>query len=205
MTIAPPRRDDPEALIPEARDRQRRRRLLGVAGVAVAAALGLGLYAVVGGDSHARSAHPSPGGGPPLCRASQLSAAMEWPEGLDVGGWVILTNTGGTACSLPNGAPAAWITWHGRTMPTREEHHLGLRPAEWMPLRTAHVLEPGGKAGITWEWRNWCGAPHSYRPLMTGRLRFGSAVVSFGVGARPPCDSRGAPSIVRVSRPLKTS
>jgi len=44
----PPTQDDPEALIPEARERQRRRWLLGGASVAVATVLGFLISAIAG-------------------------------------------------------------------------------------------------------------------------------------------------------------
>jgi hypothetical protein len=47
----PPSRDELEALIKEARARHLRRRLLGAAGVAVAAAIGLSVYALTIGGS----------------------------------------------------------------------------------------------------------------------------------------------------------
>jgi hypothetical protein len=46
-----PAQDDPEALIPEARERQQRRWLIGGASVAVVVALGLLIVAIAGGSS----------------------------------------------------------------------------------------------------------------------------------------------------------
>jgi hypothetical protein len=57
-------------------------------------------------------------------------------------------------------------------------------------------------AGITFDWLNWCGKPHSYRPLMTGHISFGDAVVSFSAGSKAICRTPGAPSTLQVSRPL---
>src|SRR4051812_44353023 len=62
----PPAQDDPEALIPEARERQRRRRLLALATVAVAVALGLGIYGAATGGGPLGAARGSLGlGGTP--------------------------------------------------------------------------------------------------------------------------------------------
>ena len=60
----PPTNDDLEALIKEARERQLRRRLLGAAGVAIAAVLGLSLYALVAGGDRANlgTSQPRPAG-----------------------------------------------------------------------------------------------------------------------------------------------
>src|SRR6476659_5027173 len=78
--IAPPRppaHDELELLIKEARERQLRRRLLGAAGLALTAALGLSIYAfVIGGKVDHVAQLPGKGGrtAAPLCRTSQLSA-----------------------------------------------------------------------------------------------------------------------------------
>ena len=81
--IAPPRppsRDELEALIKEARERQLRRRLLSAAAVATAAAIGLGIYAATtGGSKHAGTASR---GGPPAAVAP-CSAATGWRLRLD--------------------------------------------------------------------------------------------------------------------------
>jgi hypothetical protein len=90
--IAPPRppsHDELEALIKEARARQLRRRLLGAAGVAIAAALGLSMQP------------PAQGGratGPP-CRASQLAVSVFFQSATQsmIGG-ARVTNTGGATC-----------------------------------------------------------------------------------------------------------
>lgn len=202
--IAPPRppsQDEPEALIKEARARQLRRRILGAAGVAIAAGLALGIYALAGGFGHASPAGSGqrPAAAPP-CRSSQLTALMQWPYGETPDGWVLLTNTSRSSCSLPAGVPRAWITWGGKRLATHEVLRLGLHPSQWTPLRTAPVLRQGQQAFVTFAWLNWCNNP--YRRLQTGHLRFGKAVVSFDVGAHPAYQTCGSPSIVQVSRPL---
>ncbi len=73
----PPAHDELEALMKEARQRQLRRRLLGAAGVAVAAAIALGIYALAIGDSNrSTGAAPIGPGGVPLCRSSQISVSI---------------------------------------------------------------------------------------------------------------------------------
>ena len=82
--IAPPRRqshDELEALIKEARARQLRRRLLGATGVAIAAALGLSMYAVMTGGSVNGVTQANAGrASAPFCRSAQLSgsAGQDW-------------------------------------------------------------------------------------------------------------------------------
>lgn len=197
----PPPNDELEALIREARERQGRRRLLAAAGVAIAVAVGLGIYALTtSGGTPATTGSPGRPGGVPPCRSSQLAAQMEWAYPLTPGGWVVLTNTSDGSCSLPSGVPRAWITWGGKPMRTREVHRLGIHPSQWRPLRPAHVLPHGRQAFLTFAWLNSCS--HSYRRDMRGHLGFGRAVVSFDVGAHPPYQSCGSPSILEVSQPL---
>jgi hypothetical protein len=199
----PPSYDELEALFREARRRQLRRRLLAAAAVAVVVAAGLAIYALTLGGSPGPTTEDARGpGGVPLCRSSQLAAQVEWPAGETPDGWVLLTNTSGSPCSLAPGVPRVSITWGGKLMATHEVHRLGLHPSEWTPLRTAHVLRHGPKAWVTFAWLNWCGRRHSYRRLMRGHLRFGRAVVSFDVGAHPPYQTCSSPSTVQVSRPL---
>src|SRR5437899_8908983 len=102
----PPSHDDVEALIKEARERQVRRRLLGAAGVAVAAGLGLGAYALVTGGAHrAGTASDSR----PQVVTAPCSAAAGWQLKLD-GVWseptghqtapLAISRIGGSACTL---------------------------------------------------------------------------------------------------------
>jgi uncharacterized protein DUF4232 len=204
--IAPPRppsRDELEALIKEARERQMRRRLLGSAGVAIVAALGLSIYALVAGGSTTRTTDGSPRG-TPQCGSSQLSATAEL-NGAAFGtmeGGAILTNTGGTACSLPSGRPRVHIVWHGRILPAREttEPAAGEPP----PVR---MLGPNSKAVIPMNWANWCGKPRQgavsgFRPTFELRFADGLKIDAPGSVATPPlCISPKRPtSIVAVGR-----
>src|ERR1700758_2425229 len=77
----PPAHNELEALIKEARERQLRRRLLGAAGIARAAAVSLGVYAFVTGGKVDRITQEPTNAGPagaPLCRPGQLSAFAGW-------------------------------------------------------------------------------------------------------------------------------
>lgn len=202
----PPSHDDLEALIKEARGRQLRRRLLGAAGVAVAAAIVLGTYALTTENSN-RSAGPAlvGPGGVPLCRTSQISISLPMLSGLlERGrtGLFVMRNTSRTACSLPLRPPAASVTRHGARLPVRQVGGRGIVLARWQPLRVSHLLKPGGQAAISSYWQNWCGS-HSYRTMFTEHFRFDSQLaVSFPIGPHPFCANRSGPSTIRVSRPL---
>ena len=163
----PPCQEEPDALIPEARDRQRRRRLLGAAGVAIAAALGLSLYALLGGASPGTLAQPPTNGGRATgrpCRVSQLSigAGFQGATETMLGG-ATLTNTGGSSCSLPLGRPTFQVVWHGKSLV------IPVRPATAAPpWRRAHVLAPGQRAFIVMQ---WFGLPDIGGALPPRRLR----------------------------------
>jgi hypothetical protein len=166
-------------------------------GFAVALAVAVGIYGLTIGDSNASTMR--------LCRSSQLSHTIDGPIGPEAGPtlWVIFTNSSQETCSLPGGAPKTWVTWRGRLLPTREKHRLGIRPADWAPLRPIRVLKPGAKAGVTLERRNWCGRPRSNREIMRVHLRFRrSAGISFPLGPRPACLSKRTPSTLLLSSPL---
>jgi hypothetical protein len=202
-----PPRAELEALIEQARARRRRRRLLAAGTLATGAGLALGIHAVLGGIGGPGDAGNSRVGGVPLCRGSQISLVSGGPtiigplrgrQGLQE-----IENRGGSPCSLPQHPPAARITWHSMAFRVRQKSGRGVIPASWLPLRAVHVLESGGKAAVSLEWDNWCGPPHSFRPMTIAHLRFDRALtIAFSLGPRPPCTARAAPSTIRVSRPL---
>lgn len=194
----PPQQDQPEALIPEARERHRRRQLLAVAGIAVAAGLGLALYALLGGFGAARTAG-KPGGsaGVPACRPAQLSAlpiafSLIPGDTADVGG-LDFRNVGSAACSLP-GAPRVSVYLHGRRVPVRQLPANRSLPNSRGPR--VHVLAPGKHAFVVF--RYWCRSPN-FDTRATLRYDFGGGLVLTQKAALPAC---GAPSIVRVAGPL---
>ena len=207
--IAPPRpasHDELEALLKEARQRQLRRRLLGAAGVAVAAAIALGIYALTIGNSNRNTrAAPIGPGGVPLCRSSQISVSIPILAGvIEEGrtGLFVMTNKTGSPCSLPLRPPRASVTRHGARLPVRQVGGRGIVLGSWAPLRETHLLKPGGQAAISSYWQNWCGS-HSYRPMFTEDFRFDSQLaVSVPIGPHPFCPDRAGPSTIRVSRPL---
>lgn len=208
--IAPPRPPSPdalEALIKEARARQLRRRLLGAAGVAIAAALGLSVYAFVTGGNPANLAQPPARGGGatgPLCRPSQLTATtfMEGAGGSMLGE-ATLTNTGRSVCSLPSSRPGVRIFWRGRRLAARETGGMAVSGET-----RVRALAPHSKAAIYMDWRDWCGNPPettTIRPLF--RLRFAHLAIKAPAGAMstPRCDTPGSGtrgSTIAVSPPL---
>jgi hypothetical protein len=198
----PPAHDELEALIKEARARQLRRRLLGAAGVAVAAAVGIIIYAfITGGAVSNVPQQPTEGGRArvSLCRSSQLSMSIggQGATQMILGG-ALITNTGGEACALPNGRPVVRLTWQGRPMQVAEPVP---KPGEVQSGRPAHILASGAKALISMRMGNWCGfqAPG----LPTFRLVFGDGLTlsAPGLGA-PICIGPGSPAFLDVSAPL---
>jgi Protein of unknown function (DUF4232) len=205
--IAPPKppspHDELEALIKEARARQLRRRLLGAAGVAIAAAVGLSIHAFVTGGNPSNVAQPTAEGGGatgPLCRAAQLSAvaSFQGATGSQLGA-VKLTNSGGTACSLPSAPPLVRIVWDGRKMAARQID--GMAASGGTPVR---VLAPGDPAFIFMQWSNWCGKPKGstiISPTFELHFRGGLRLATVVPGMNPPrCD--GAASTIAVGRPV---
>jgi hypothetical protein len=204
--IAPPRppsHDELELLIKEARERQLRRRLLGAAGIAIAAAIGLGVYAVtIGGVSNV--AQPTAQGGrasAPLCRSTQLSGSAYFQGATQtmLGGVTIL-NTSDAACTLPNRRPAAYINWHGKRLPTNE----AAMPAPAGFSRVG-LLAPDTKASVFWQWRS-CGGPGpraAVRPTIELPFGHGLVVTARSGDVTPAfCGGLGGRRLLDVSRPL---
>jgi Domain of unknown function (DUF4232) len=196
----PPAQDDHELLIKEARERQLRRRLLAAAGVAIAAALGLSIYALTIGDGgQSAAAKGSPRGAAPVCRSSQLSVSIGGQGATQmVLGGAEITNTGGQACTLPVGRPVVRLTWDGRPMRVREPVP---RSGEVQSGTPARVLAPGSKALVSMRWGNWCGRRMPGLPTMTLLFGNGLTVSAPGLGV-PRCIGPGSPGFLDVSRPL---
>jgi hypothetical protein len=145
--IAPPRppsHDDLEALIKEARERQLRRRLLGAAGVAIAAAVGLSLYVLFLG---AASKTATAGQGRPLA-AAPCGTAGGWKLALG-GDWseptgqhtapVVLKRLGSTPCTLDGYPRISLVNAHGQVLHFRYSHRGDLVVAAHPP----HVVHVG--------------------------------------------------------------
>jgi hypothetical protein len=204
--IAPPKPPptDPEALIPEARDRQRRRRLIVVSTIALASGLTVALYSIVGGGSSSATARSrnSPSGAPP-CRSSQLTT-MYGGFGLVPGdtrdvGALVLKNAGPPACSLP-GTPRVGVYSGGRRLVVRQLPANRGVPNSRGPL--ARTLGPGKTAWVSFLWSNWCGSTPN--APATFRYDFGRGLVLSQRWARPTCTAPRKPSTLRVAGPLAT-
>jgi hypothetical protein len=129
--IAPPRppsHDELEALIKEARARQLRRRLLGAAGVAIAAALALSAYVLaVGTDQRMSGAARSQAGS-----ATGCGVAGGWHLTLD-GLWseptgqhtvpLAVTRTGTQPCTLDGYPTVVLLNSQGQAIPFDYGHH----------------------------------------------------------------------------------
>jgi hypothetical protein len=202
----PPVQEDPEALIPEARDRQRRRRLLALAIVAVAVGLGLGIYgaATGGGPLGAARGTLGLGGTPKTCRSSQLKTQS-------TSSGFLLTNTSRSACSLPLGIPRVSVFWHGQRLDVRQIHGSVAyvsRMTSALGAPITHVLGTGKMAEIAFYWRNWCGPPR-FKPWtpypMMFSFRYGTAL--FGSERTPfaprQCTNPRSPSTIAVTQPQR--
>lgn len=200
----PPSENELDALIPEARDRQRHRRLVGAAAIAVAAVLGVGAYAVANGARSPATIGPSLGlGGWPRCRTTQLKTEPVIFIGEFSGGGIGFTNTSDSACSLPLGTPRASLVWGGRRLEVSQIHVA--HPFRMGGEPVVHVLGAGKSGQIDFDWRNWCGPPKvTTERKMTFRFRFGGGpVVSWrSVSNSPYCARPGAPSTITATQPL---
>jgi hypothetical protein len=198
----PPR--DPEALIPEARDRQRRRRLIVVSTIAVASGLAVALYSVLGGgSSSATTKGRNSASGLPPCRASQLTT-LYGVFGLVPGhsgdvGALVLKNVGNASCSLP-GTPRIGVYSGGRRLAVTQLPANRTVPNSRGPM--AHILSPGKGAWVSFLWSNWCGS--NPNAPATFRYDFGSGLVLSQRWARPTCTAPSEPSTLRVAGPLAT-
>jgi hypothetical protein len=124
----PPSHDELEALIREARSRQRRRRLLGAAGVAVVAALALSVYGLLGLGAQRTAA--SSGGGPQA--TTSCGVASGWRLRMDPSGWseptgqntavIYLLRRGSNSCSLRGYPTIVLSDSGGRTLGFRYSH-----------------------------------------------------------------------------------
>jgi hypothetical protein len=191
----PPSPDELEALIPEARERQLRRRLLGAAGLAVAAAIGISLYAVTAGQTSRPGGQSRFADRVPLCRASQLSvlAGLAGAAG-PVLVPTLITNISSSACALPTGRPGVRVAFRGKPIRTRERSWG--TSVQFGP-RAARVLNAGGKVYFEVGWDSLCPrpeqAPTTGRVMLTLLFRGGLQVSApettpEGVPGVPGCD-----------------
>ena len=123
----PPSHDELEALIKEARARQLRRRLLGAAGIAAAAAVGLGVHALATGPAQRTSA--TSGGRPRL--ATGCGVAGGWHLRTD-GLWseptgqhtvpLAIARTGAKPCTLDGYPTVVLLNRHGQRLAFSYSH-----------------------------------------------------------------------------------
>lgn len=136
----PPRPEDLEALIREARARQRRRWTIGAVAVATVAAIGLAVWAVVPGSGkprHARASRPPVGAAVPACRTAGLSISfpLAFAATGHEGGWLRFANTGRQPCLLAGWPSVRVVERNGTTLPVRHER----LDAMWVPLTWKHA------------------------------------------------------------------
>ena len=207
--IAPPEapsHEELDALIKEARARQLRRRLLGTAGVATAAALGLGVVALVTSGRVSRPPRAAAGHATGhLCRRSQLAATVGWQGATQsMLGGAFITNSSAAACSLPAGRPTVQIFWQGRVLSIQQRKP----PTPFGSGRSLRVLEPGARATVELQWWNYCGARVDLKIPPTVYLRFGSGLAVAATASRqwgvPYCNAPSGPSTLFVSNPRST-
>ena len=141
----PPAPDELEALIKEARARRLRRRLLGAAGVAIASALGLSVYALTtGGGSQQSNATSS---NRPRAAAAPCNSAAGWRLWIH-GTWseptqsntapLAVTRVGGQSCTLRGYPQIVLLGASGRKLDFPYTHHGDLVVAARKP-RAVHV------------------------------------------------------------------
>lgn len=151
--LAPPRRppqDELEALIPEARARQRRRRMLGAAFVAAAVATALSVGAVLNAGSGARTqSQGSPSAAiaaVPSCGIEQLRLSAARSPGFAAGSLLerlTLTNVSHSACTLAGWPDVRRLDGRGHAVPTRRilvvYSPSGSSPYQKVRLRPGHA------------------------------------------------------------------
>lgn len=150
--LAPPRPplDELELLIREARARQRRRRILG-SGIALVAAIGLAVFAVLAGSARPHrlgGQHPSRLASG-HCRSDQLRLSGGFGGAAAGNAWFdfALTNVSGTSCTL-RGWPLLELRFaHRRVLVLRARTRYVSRHGRVVPVRRV-VLPPSGAASF---------------------------------------------------------
>ena len=146
--IAPPRppsHDELEALIKEARERQLRRRLLGAAGIAIAAAIGLSVFGLTAGTGN----RPATGGnlrprvGLPCGAAGGWRLALHGPWPAPPGEHTAplrITRVGMRPCALDGYPTVLLLNARGRRLDFRYSHRGDMVVA----ARSPHIVHVRG-------------------------------------------------------------
>ena len=189
----PPRPDDLEALIREARARQRRRWLAATAVAALAAAVVTGIFSIVGG--HGRAAGQGQGRLPsvaslPRCRPEQLRVS-ERGGGAYTGHSVIdfaLANVSTSQCTVRGRPRVQLVMRSGRVRPGEvyRLRNVRRRSDATVPLRTV-MLRPGGAASFLVVVVNQVGRAG---PLSSRFCAWSRAVLVTPPGSRSPVRAR---------------
>jgi len=181
----PPSQDEFDALIREARERQLRRRLLGAAAIAVAAAASLGIYVAFSGGSSRPTAGASGSGLVTTCPRGALSLSLQTQgTATQAVTFLVIRSPQRLTCSIT--APVVFeITANGERArilgnPLRLRLHTTLRGT-----RSSFWPQSG-----VW-WGNYCGSRKGLR--MTARLGSRSMATRFRV--LPDCLSAGNGSL----------
>jgi hypothetical protein len=155
----PPRQDELEALIREARARQRRRWLVGVAVLGAAAAVTLSVWAAVPRGTTARHTSPAPPAGEAVASCSAAQLRITLPRrfaGLGhVNGDLRFTNVSGSTCRLSGWPSVVAVEPSGKTIragriPARAAWalnwpaHRAVRPVVLDRGRSAYAEIDGG-------------------------------------------------------------
>jgi hypothetical protein len=135
----PPRPDELELLIREARARQRKRRMIAAAAMGGAAALVLSAWAVFtgGGKPNRAQARPPVGAALPLCRTVDLriSFPLAFAATGHEGGWLRFVNAGRGSCVLSGWPTITAVEPSGKAVAVQ---HQGVE-AMWVPLLWKHA------------------------------------------------------------------
>jgi Protein of unknown function (DUF4232) len=150
----PPRPDELEALIREARERQRQRRLLAAAVVGILAAVGLSVWAAVprGTAKPSHSTRSARGAPIPQCSPAQLDISLPRRfAGLGhINGDLRFTNTSGARCRLSGWPTVTALEANGAAIPAKRIPKLSMAWAlSWPQARRVRpVILARGQSAV---------------------------------------------------------
>ena len=156
----PPTLEETEALIREARARQRRRQLIGAGLIAVAAAsalaIGAGLQVNNPTNTRSRTGRPASASALPSCRSDQLRLTAPKGWGAAAGSLIAgftLTNTSGSSCAVAGWPAVQRLSRAGQPIPVTVQRWVYTQrgPAPYRVVR----LRPGGAATFPVTGQDW--------------------------------------------------